>query len=78
MAFRRTKSIEEVLGYMKPDSIISMGCGEECPYIPGVPIHDWDLPDPSDKPITFMREVRDEIEKRVEKLVSSKNPEAES
>jgi len=62
---------------MKPDSIISMGCGEECPYIPGVPIQEWDLPDPSDKPINFMREVRDEIEKRVEKLVSSKNPEAE-
>ncbi|RJP56273.1 MAG: flavin reductase [Deltaproteobacteria bacterium] len=78
MAFRRTKSIEDVLDYMKPDSIISMGCGEECPYIPGVPIHDWNLHDPSDKPINFMREVRDEIEERVKTLVSSKNQEAES
>ena len=69
MAFRRTKSIEEVSGYMKPDSIISMGCGEECPYIHGVPMQDWNLPDPSDKPINFMREVRDEIVKRVEKLI---------
>ncbi|MFH2012012.1 MAG: NAD(P)H-dependent oxidoreductase [Pseudomonadota bacterium] len=73
MAFRRTKSTEEVLGYMKPDLIISMDCGDECPFIPGVPVQNWDLPDPADKPITFMREVRDEIEKRIEKLVSSKN-----
>ena len=77
MAFRRTKSIEEVLSHMKPDSIVSMGCGEECPYIPGVSIQNWDLPDPSDKPITFMREVRDEIERRVEELVSSKNSDTE-
>ncbi|MDI6776011.1 MAG: NAD(P)H-dependent oxidoreductase [Syntrophales bacterium] len=71
MAFRRTTSIDEVLSYMKPDLIVTMGCKDECPSIPGVPIQDWDLPDPSDKPISFMREVRDEIEKGVEKLISS-------
>jgi len=71
MAFRRTSSIDEVLSYIKPDLIVTMGCGDKCPYIPGVPIQDWDLPDPSDKPISFMREVRDEIEERVEKLIGN-------
>ncbi|MFA4915794.1 MAG: NAD(P)H-dependent oxidoreductase [Syntrophales bacterium] len=70
MAFLRTRSIDEVLSYMRPEMIITMGCSDECPLIPGVCIQDWNLPDPSAKPITFMREVRDEIEKRVAKLIA--------
>jgi multimeric flavodoxin WrbA/protein-tyrosine-phosphatase len=69
MAFLRTNSLDEVLSYMKPDLIVTVGCGDNCPSVPGVPIQDWNLPDPSGKPVTFMREVRDEIEKGVEKLI---------
>ena len=65
MAYLRPKSIEESLNRMKPDLIVSMGCGEKCPYIPGVEIREWDLPDPAGKPIDFMRQIRDDIEKNV-------------
>jgi len=69
MAFRKPELVEDSIRLGRPDIIISMGCDEECPYIPGVKRQDWDLPDPSGKPITFMRQVREEIEGRVKKLV---------
>jgi protein-tyrosine-phosphatase len=62
-------SIEVATQRMKPDLIISMGCEEACPQVAGVPIEDWGLPDPSGKPIDFMRQVRDDIEKRIQVLV---------
>lgn len=65
MAFRKPKSIEEATNYWKPGLIISMGCKEECPWFPGVPKQDWNLPDPSGKPIDFMRQIRDDIEARI-------------
>ena len=49
--------------------IISMGCKEECPFIPGAQSLDWDLPDPAGKSMEFMRTVRDEIEKRVKNII---------
>lgn len=70
MAFREPKSIENVLSSGRPDLIITMGCEEECPLIPGAQRWDWDLPDPNGKPIEFMRNIRDEIEKRIQDLVS--------
>jgi multimeric flavodoxin WrbA/protein-tyrosine-phosphatase len=69
MSYRKPKSIEEALGNIIPDILISMGCGDECPYLPGIKLQEWDLPDPSDKPIEYMREIRDEIEERVRRLV---------
>ncbi len=69
VAFVRPRSIDAVVADVKPDKIITMGCGEECPFIPGVEYEDWDLPDPAGKPIEFVRMVRDEIEKRVLALV---------
>jgi protein-tyrosine-phosphatase len=47
-----------------------MGCAEQCPFVPGARKMDWDLPDPAGKSIEFMRDVRDEIEKRVQDLIS--------
>ena len=73
MAYQRPKSIEGALSNMKPDIIISMGCGDECSYIPSIPRQDWNLPDPSGKPLSFMRQIRDEIEKRVIKLINQKS-----
>jgi arsenate reductase (thioredoxin) len=49
--------------------LITMGCGEECPYVPGVERDDWALPDPKGRPIEDVRAIRDEIRARVESLV---------
>ena len=65
MAFRKPKSIATAMEYINPDMIITMGCGDACPFVPGAETQDWDLPDPSGKSIAFMRNVRDEIEKKV-------------
>ncbi|HEX3362069.1 MAG TPA: arsenate reductase ArsC [Solirubrobacterales bacterium] len=52
------------------DVVVTMGCGDKCPYIPGRRYVDWDLPDPAGQPIEVVREVRDEIERRVTELVA--------
>ncbi len=70
MAFRKPKTIEKAARLGTPDLIVSMGCEEACPQLPGVPKHTWDLLDPSGKSIDFMRQVRDDIEKGVEKLIA--------
>jgi protein-tyrosine-phosphatase len=69
MEFRSPQSIEEAIADNAPELIITMGCGEECPIVPGAQIIDWDLPDPAGQPIDFMRNVRDEIEKKVVNLI---------
>jgi len=51
------------------DLVVTMGCGDECPYIPGKQYIDWDLLDPADLPIEQVRLVRDDIEARVADLV---------
>lgn len=51
------------------DLIVTMGCGDECPYIPGKRYLDWDLPDPKGRPIDEVRATRDEIERRVARLI---------
>jgi arsenate reductase (thioredoxin) len=68
MAFRKPKSIDEAISKEKPDIIITMGCGEKCPFVPGAGTENWDLPDPAGKSIDFMRTIRDEIEKRIIEL----------
>jgi arsenate reductase (thioredoxin) len=52
------------------DVIVTMGCGDECPYIPGKRYIDWDLPDPKDRPIEEVRATRDDIADRVAGLVA--------
>ena len=51
------------------DVVVTMGCGDECPYIPGKRYLDWELPDPKGRPLSEVRETRDEIERRVAALV---------
>ena len=51
------------------DVVVTMGCGDACPYIPGKRYVDWELPDPAGKGIDEVRKIRDEIESRVEALV---------
>jgi arsenate reductase len=50
------------------DVVVTMGCGDECPYIPGKRYVDWDLPDPKGQPLETVRATRDEIERRVRAL----------
>jgi arsenate reductase (thioredoxin) len=52
------------------DVVVTMGCGDECPYIPGKRYIDWDLEDPKGKSLEAVRETRDEIERRVRELVA--------
>lgn len=49
--------------------LITMGCGESCPHVPGVPLLDWPLPDPKGQGIEAVRLIRDEVEARVRALV---------
>jgi arsenate reductase len=52
------------------DVVITMGCGDECPYIPGKRYVDWDLPDPAGRSVDEVRTIRDEIVNRVEGLIA--------
>jgi len=67
------RSIDDVLSGTRPDMIVTMGCGEQCPYIPGVSYVDWDLPDPAGQSMDVMRQVRDEIEHRVRQLMDNQD-----
>jgi arsenate reductase (thioredoxin) len=53
----------------RADVVVTMGCGDECPYIPGKRYLDWDLPDPKDRPLDEVRATRDEIATRVARLI---------
>ena len=70
----RERGIELTSAYPKPltdsalkaaDVIITMGCGDSCPYFPGKRYEDWDVADPAGQPIQVVREIRDEIQARV-------------
>ena len=50
--------------------LITMGCGESCPYVPGVPIIDWPLPDPKGQGIEAVRVIRDEVEVLVRAFIA--------
>ena len=51
--------------------LVTMGCGEACPYVPGLKRDDWPLEDPKGKPIERVREIRDDVRGRVEGLLKS-------
>ena len=53
----------------RADIVVTMGCGDECPYIPGKRYVDWDLQDPAGLPLEEVRRIRDEIARRVDELV---------
>lgn len=72
ITFNTPRSIEDSLKGSggKIDTIITMGCGENCPFIPGCKVIDWNLPDPSGQPIEAVRDIRDAILKKVQSLFS--------
>ncbi|MFD1718745.1 arsenate reductase ArsC [Georgenia deserti] len=56
------------------DVVITMGCGDTCPFFPGVRYEDWELEDPAGKDIEAVRRVRDDIRGRVEELIAELVP----
>jgi arsenate reductase len=52
------------------DVVVTMGCGDACPVVPGTRYEDWELADPAGRPIEFVRPVRDDIEQRVRGLLA--------
>jgi protein-tyrosine-phosphatase len=69
VAYRKPKSIEDAVRYGTPQLVISMGCEVACPTFPGATHQDWELQDPSGKSIEVMRQVRDEVEGKVIRLI---------
>lgn len=53
------------------DVVITMGCGDECPFYPGKRYEDWELDDPAGQGVDAVRPIRDEIRGRVEELIAS-------
>lgn len=73
------RGIEVVEEFPKPltddvvhaaDVIVTMGCGDECPYVPGKRYEDWDVADPDGQPIQAVRAIRDDIQARVTALLA--------
>ena len=56
------------------DVVVTMGCGDECPFYPGRRYEDWELDDPAGQGIEAVRPIRDEIRRRVERLVDELTP----
>lgn len=52
------------------DIVVTMGCGDECPYIPGKRYIDWDLPDPKGRSLDEVRAIRDDIARRIDSLLA--------
>ena len=58
------------------DVVITMGCGDACPIYPGKKYEDWELQDPAGQDLETVRRIRDEIDARVQKLISELTPES--
>jgi protein-tyrosine-phosphatase len=69
LAPHRSKSLDEVDGEF--DAVVTMGCGDSCPWIPAKRREDWGLPDPKDCDDAGYRAVRDDISERVRILLAS-------
>jgi arsenate reductase len=51
--------------------LVTMGCGDDCPYVPGLKREDWPLPDPKGQPVERVREIREDIRRRVAAFVQA-------
>jgi arsenate reductase len=52
--------------------LVTMGCGDECPFVPGLKVEDWALQDPKDQPVEVVRRIRDDIKNRVTALITAR------
>lgn len=66
-----SKSLEEVKAFAPFDAVITMGCGDACPWMPAKKFMDWQIPDPKHMEPAAFNEVRDLIKRKVEELLAS-------
>ncbi len=69
-AVKPQKLTDELAG--SADLLVTMGCGENCPYVPGLEIQDWPFPDPKGKSLIEVKKTRDEIKFKIENLLKSR------
>jgi protein-tyrosine-phosphatase len=69
LAAKRPQRLSDALAE-QADVVVTMGCGDACPYIPGKRYLDWELPDPKDLPVEAVRALRDDIDARVRALAA--------
>jgi len=70
MAYRIPQTIDTAIASKTPEMVVTMGCDEDCTFIPGLEIDKWNLDNPAGQDISFMRHIRDEIETRVKDLIN--------
>ena len=79
LAILRERGLDPTREFPKPlteetaqaaDIIVTMGCGDTCPYYPGKRYLDWDLEDPAGKPVDTVRPIVDDIDRRVQSLLA--------
>jgi arsenate reductase len=73
MGFKGTTPLTSAIEDLSPEIIVTMGCGEACPIVPGCRTIKWDLPDPAGQSRDFMRDVRDRIQNNVNELISEES-----
>ena len=56
---------------LQANILVTMGCGESCPIVPGAKREDWNLPDPKGQPLEHVRQIRDEIQEKVDEMVKA-------
>jgi len=69
MGYLKPSAISDLPHGWQPDAVISMGCEVVCPTFPNVVPQDWALPDPANESLDFMRNVRDQVEKRAKAFI---------
>ena len=70
LAFRRPRGMDEIENAGRPfDLVVQMGCEQSCPLTPSGRVENWELEDPAEKPLEFIRGIRDTIEKKVKSLI---------
>jgi arsenate reductase (thioredoxin) len=75
LAGRTPRGLDRELA-AQAEVVVTMGCGDECPYIPGTRYIDWDLEDPSGRPLDEVRAIRDDIARRVEDVLAELDAQA--
>ena len=70
LSTHRSKAVGEVPA-VSFDVVVSMGCGDDCPFVPARRREEWEIPDPKEMPLPEFREVRDRIEREVSGLLES-------
>lgn len=73
LTLHRSKSLDEIKNHAPFDIVITMGCGDACPWIPASKFIDWSIPDPKDMSETDFRIVRDLVKEKVALLIKELN-----